>query len=184
MNYFIADPHFWHKSKKGGIIEYCNRPFPNVEAMNGAIIERWNATVKENNDIYIVGDFSMCGVKATRAILEQLNGRKHLIVGDHDKSALKCKEHFVSIADRMFVSVNGQGIFLSHYCHKVWRKSHYGTWHLFGHSHGGLNEYATKEGKLLDVGVDSHDFRPWSFEQVAEVMATRPDNFNRVKGRY
>jgi len=46
-----------------------------------------------------------------------------------------------------------------------------------------MNAYAEKEGKLLDVGVDSHAFAPLSFGEVQEIMRTRPDNFNNlVKG--
>jgi len=140
--------------------------------------------VGKGDSIYIVGDFSMCGTKATREILEQLNGKKHLIIGSHDKAAIKCKEHFESIKESSLISVNGQAIFLAHHCHKVWPRSHYGSWHLYGHSHGGLDEYAAKEGKLLDVGVDSHNFYPWTFDEIVEIMTTKPDNFNLVQRRY
>lgn len=189
MIFFTADTHFWHRGRRGGVIKYCNRPFldahgnPDIRKMNDVSTDNWNAVVKPGDTIYHLGDLSMTGTKATEAILKRLNGKKYLVIGDHDKSAVKCLKYFEDIADTMFISVNGQEIYLSHYCHKTWRKSHFGSWHLFGHSHGGLNEYAAGEGKLLDVGVDSHDFRPWSFEEIQKVMATRPDNFNLVKGR-
>ena len=51
---------------------------------------------------------------------------------------------------------------------RVWDRSHYGSWHLFGHSHGALPGY----GLSLDVGVDCTGFKPISLEQVAEKMAT------------
>lgn len=179
MIYFTADTHFGHKN----MIRYSARPFPDVHTMNVVMTEEWNNIVKEDDIIYHLGDFSMCGVKATRNILEQLNGKKYLCVGSHDKSTLKCKEYFEDVKESMFISIYGQGIFLAHHCHKVWPKSHYGSWHLFGHSHGGLDGYAVREGKLLDVGVDSHNFKPWSFEEIKNVMVDRPDNFNLVKNR-
>ena len=54
-------------------------------------------------------------------------------------------------------------------------------WHLFGHSHGGLDYYSGTEGKLLDVGVDSHDFYPWHIEDIETVMEGRPLNFNDLR---
>lgn len=186
MIFFTADTHFGH----AGIIRHCNRPFlnvhgrPDVHKMNLIQTDNWNAVVGPGDTIYHLGDFSMSGTKNTEAVLKRLNGKKRLVIGDHDRSAVKCLNCFEDIADMMFISVNGQEIYLSHYCHKTWRKSHFGSWHLFGHSHGGLDEYAAGEGKLLDVGVDSHDFRPWSFEEIREIMATRPDNFNLVRRRW
>jgi calcineurin-like phosphoesterase family protein len=51
---------------------------------------------------------------------------------------------------------------------RVWPKSHYGTWHLFGHSHGCLEPW----GKSFDVGVDAWQMRPISINQVKEKMDT------------
>lgn len=178
--FFTADHHFGHK----GIIEYCNRPFSCTHDMNKYMIDQWNSVVGKKDIIYHLGDFSMSGTNSTKAILERLNGLKYLCIGSHDKSAAKCFNSFEDIADTMFISVHGVEIFMAHHCHKVWPKSHYGSYHLFGHSHCGLNKYTQNEGKLLDVGVDCHEFKPWSIEEIKEVMATRPDNFNLVKRRY
>lgn len=57
---------------------------------------------------------------------------------------------------------------------EVWNKSHYDSWHLFGHSHGRLPAL----GKSLDVGVDGHDFAPWSWGEIKTYMAGRPHNEN------
>ena len=53
--FFTADQHFGHKS----IIEYCNRPFSDVEEMNEALIENWNKTVDNNDKIFVLGDFAL-----------------------------------------------------------------------------------------------------------------------------
>jgi calcineurin-like phosphoesterase family protein len=45
---------------------------------------------------------------------------------------------------------------------RVWDQSHHGSWHLYGHSHGKLPDL----GLSTDVGVDGHNFQPWSFEEV------------------
>jgi calcineurin-like phosphoesterase family protein len=54
---------------------------------------------------------------------------------------------------------------------RVWRASHFGSWHLFSHSHGNLPEL---QGALsFDVGVDCHDFEPIAYEQVKARMAKK-----------
>jgi len=59
---------------------------------------------------------------------------------------------------------------------RTWFKSHYNSWHLFGHSHGRLEPI----GKSLDIGVDANGFRPVSFEQVKKIMKDKLDNPNFV----
>ena len=68
-------------------------------------------------------------------------------------------------------------ITLCHYAMRVWNKSHFDAWHLYGHSHACLGSV----GKSLDVGVDNHDFFPWSFDEVKDYMVAQPHNFNWVR---
>ncbi|MCB0745233.1 MAG: hypothetical protein KDC67_15095, partial [Ignavibacteriae bacterium] len=73
------------------------------------------------------------------------------------------------------ISVNGQFICLYHYGCRVWNKSHHGSWHLYGHSHGSLPPM----GKSVDVGVDAPyitgqaEYRPFSFEEIEKKKKNR-----------
>ncbi len=175
---FTADTHFGHAN----IIGLCGRPFKDVYEMDERLIEIWNGTVGNDDIIYHLGDFAWKSVKRARNILDRLNGRKFLCRGTHDGRILKFAEYFEEIKDSFLIDVNGgQLVFMSHRLQRVWPESHRGSWHLFGHSHGKLNTYAEQHGKLLDVGVDSHNFRPWSLKEIAQVMADRPLNFNDLK---
>ena len=79
--YIIADPHFGHKN----IIEYESRPFVNVNEMDNRMIELWNMTVYKNDLVYILGDFTLSRRKEIITnLLNKLNGRKILIMGNHD----------------------------------------------------------------------------------------------------
>ena len=57
MVYFTADLHFYHKN----IITATNRPFSNEDEMNRVLIQNWNNKVSFNDNVYILGDFTMKG---------------------------------------------------------------------------------------------------------------------------
>ena len=59
-----------------------------------------------------------------------------------------------------------QVIVLCHYALRVWDRAHYGSWHLYGHSHGQLPSL----GLSLDVGVDCHGYRPLNLVEVGDRM--------------
>ena len=77
---YIADLHFDDEN----ILAYDNRPFLSVSEMNEAMIERWNRVVGKDDLTWILGDFCMGGAERWAAMLDRLNGRKALIVGNHD----------------------------------------------------------------------------------------------------
>jgi calcineurin-like phosphoesterase family protein len=78
--FFISDTHFGHR----GILSYEQekRPFTCLEEMHDHMIKAWNAVVSPKDKVFHVGDF--CFGKANIHIAGQLNGQKHLIMGNHD----------------------------------------------------------------------------------------------------
>jgi len=179
--FFTGDTHFNHHN----IIKYARRPFQNVKEMDEFIIQAWNSLVGDDDIVYHVGDFSNRDQVYAKEVLQRLKGKIFLCIGNHDKHMRNLRRYLEGMAESFVVNIgNRQSIFLSHYLHKIWPRSHYGAWHLFGHSHGGMNSYAQNEGKILDVGVDSHGFKPWSLDEVVEVMEKRPLNFNDLRRRH
>lgn len=172
--WFSSDLHLSHAN----IIKYCKRPFSSAEEMNEGLISRWNECVHPKDHAYLLGDIAFDkNVDKVCHMLSRMNGTKTLIAGNHDKKIRK-NEHFqkmfdgihevleIDIADE--VSGHGQKIVLCHYAMKVWNKSHHGAWQLYGHSHGSLPD--DPNSLSMDVGVDTHDFRPWSYEEIRAVM--------------
>jgi calcineurin-like phosphoesterase family protein len=171
MIFFTADTHFGHDA----IRKYCNRPFANVQEMNETIINNWNSVVGKQDCVYLLGDFGFGKPEDLLKILKQLNGNVLFVRGNHDKQMNQIAQLRdtieVRIPDKRFPS-GFCYIWLSHYAHRVWNKSHHGSFHLYGHSHGTLPE---TDSFSFDVGVDSWNFTPVSFEQVYEKMSKKKD---------
>ena len=112
--FFTSDLHFFHEA----IIRFCNRPFKNIEEMNETIIMNWNSKVGKDDTVFILGDFCLGGSGAWSFILDNLNGHKHLLIGNHDMKNLR--QGFMKKFDSVsFIRVQGcvmLGImFLDHY---------------------------------------------------------------------
>jgi calcineurin-like phosphoesterase family protein len=69
------------------------------------------------------------------------------------------------------IHVGKQGIVLCHYAMRVWPHHGRGAWQLYGHSHNNLPDEPL--ALSMDVGVDTHDFRPWHFDEVQAVMQAK-----------
>jgi len=174
--FFTADLHIGHK----GVIKLCNRPFSDINDMHETLIKNWNAIVPEDGHTFLIGDTGFKGNPARlRQLLDRLNGKIYLILGNHEKDATSevCRSRFEWIEKYESIYVdNGNGdlqnIFLCHYSMDVWNKSHAGNvWNLYGHSHGNLPE--NPNSFKFDVGVDCWNYEPVSFARVAEKMATK-----------
>ena len=168
--WFTSDFHLGHFN----IIRYCNRPFADTREMNAAILERLNALVKPDDVLYFLGDFCMGGPKAVAFYRDQIACKTiHFIDGNHDRTARKVQQIFTSWSSLAEIKVGKQGIVLCHYAMKVWAQHSRGTWQLYGHSHGNLPDDPLSLS--MDVGVDSHDFRPWHFDEIQAVMKVKAE---------
>jgi calcineurin-like phosphoesterase family protein len=168
--WFTSDFHLGHFN----IIRYCNRPFADTREMNAAILERLNAVVKPDDVLYFLGDFCMGGPKAVAFYRDQIACKTiHFIDGNHDRTARKVPQIFTSWSSLAEIKVGNQGIVLCHYAMKVWPQHSRGTWQLYGHSHGNLPDDPLSLS--MDVGVDSHDFRPWHFDEIQAVMKVKAE---------
>jgi calcineurin-like phosphoesterase family protein len=85
MLWLTSDFHFGHKN----ISEYARRPFPpgeaGVPAMNDALVDAFNSEVTEADDVWILGDVAMGRLDESLARVGDLNGRKVLVSGNHDR---------------------------------------------------------------------------------------------------
>lgn len=174
--FFTADLHLGHAN----IIKYSKRPFvradgsPDVDLMDNTIIHNWNAMVGKDDAVWCLGDIFM-GVRVPDDYFDRLNGQIHLIQGNHDKKALSIKGRFASVQKVAEVTVREGdttlNLFLSHYAHRVWNRSHHGVIHLYGHSHGSLPD--DPNSLSFDAGVDCWNFFPFGVREIKERIAKK-----------
>jgi calcineurin-like phosphoesterase family protein len=82
--FVTSDTHFGH----AGMCRFLRpdgskfRPWDDVDEMNEALISRWNEVVAPKDKVYHLGDFAMN--RRYLSVAERLNGRKVLVMGNHD----------------------------------------------------------------------------------------------------
>ena len=170
MNYYISDLHFGHKN----VLKHDSRPFDSIEQMNKVLIAKWNAKVQDKDDVWIIGDFCYRSDQDPSVYLKQLKGRKHLIVGNHDKvtlnsaSALKLFESVDSIRR---ISDGAEEVVLCHFPLADWEAKHRGSYHVYGHIHnnvGDVYEFMKKQGRALNAGCMINDYEPVTLDELIE----------------
>lgn len=165
--FVISDTHFGHEN----ILDFENRRekmiLPDnatIEDHDTELIERWNNTVNKNDLVYILGDFSFYKYDKTTEILNQLNGDKVLIEGNHDMIYLENKKFnrsiYKEISSYKEINYKGRGVIMCHYpiSHfKHENKEENGYIHLFGHIHS--VPFAMPK-RSYNVGADVNDYTP------------------------
>lgn len=159
-----------------------------LAAHDDAIIANINRVAGPDDVLFLLGDIAWgepggSGLKKLRQFRDRLACREiHVMVGNHDdETDLRTVFGDAFVYERLFVQVDGPAgrreAVLDHFGADVWHRSHHGSWLLFGHSHGGLDGRHLKNPAWLlslDVGVDSHDFRPWLWhEELVPLMDSR-----------
>ena len=166
MRYYIADLHFYHDA----LNEYMDkRGFASVEEMNEHIIAKWNAKVRKNDEVIILGDVSMGNPEQTTELLKRLKGKLFLIEGNHDDRYLT-KDFDTSmfgwIKPYAELSDNRRKVVLCHYpimfYNGQYRQFEDGTpkaYMLYGHVHD------TMDQKLMERFIN----------ETRNTTITRPD---------
>jgi calcineurin-like phosphoesterase family protein len=168
--FFTSDTHFHHKNIVRGTSEWTDlsrcRDLDTLEEHDVRLVENINKTVKENDILYHLGDWSFGGIDQIWNFRKRINCKTiHLVLGNHDHHIENDKKVIVGMEANIdelhhavymnniqsfFSSVNqyirnkkinGQSMCLSHFAQRVWGKGQYGNWNLYGHSHGTLPDY-------------------------------------------
>ena len=154
-----SDLHLGHAN----VIEYSDRPFPDVDAMNEALWRAWEETVGPEDTVVVAGDVAMgrCVSEDTWARIRQAPGRvKHLVVGNHDlhgRGVLRTEgfDHVWSCA----VSAGPERLVWTHMPLQAVPE---GWVNVHGHTH----EHTIDDGAHVNVSVEQTGYRPLRLDEV------------------
>jgi calcineurin-like phosphoesterase family protein len=164
---FIADLHLSHANMAK------RRGFASVEEHDAYLIAQWNSVVDKRDVTYILGDVTM-EKSAPYPLLNKLNGKKHIVLGNHDRrqDTKKLFEYAESVAGM----IQYKGIMLTHCPIHPAELEYRVPYNIHGHIHGKLVTYpVTLFGfKLFDrvdrryfcVSCEHVDFKPKSLKDL------------------
>ena len=172
MIYITSDLHLNHNK----FFCYIPRGFQSVEEMNNAIVKRWNAVITDEDDVYILGDLMLNDIDGGMELLENLNGRLHIIFGNHDTGT---RQELYKEA-RNVVEICGYATVIK-YKKYVFYLSHYPTLtsnydvdkplkarviNLCGHSHTEDRFADMDKGLIYHCDLDAHNCEPVLIDDV------------------
>ncbi|MEV8368561.1 hypothetical protein [Microbacterium sp. NPDC064584] len=183
VDFVTSDHHFGHAR----ISELAGRPFSTVDEMDAALIERWNSVVPPNAVVLHLGDVALGPISDSIALTAQLNGRRLLVPGNHDRvssatQSRKAIERFaplyeaagwVILPEIVEGTRRGHRLMASHYPyrgdsqeidrHSKHRPTDVGVPLLHGHTH---SRDHGPDGNQFHVGVDAFEFRPVAMDVI------------------
>jgi calcineurin-like phosphoesterase family protein len=183
MIYFTSDTHFGHE-KALNFPERKGFGFT-VESWEDLIVDIINKTITKHDRLFILGDFALGGGNFLIKTRMKLRPKDiWLIKGNHCPSDEACKRAFGERFRQVHeCKIKETPCWLSHYPHLIWPKSHYGSFHLYGHLHNGRTEYwnqipELKEMRSLDVCPESYkshfgEWGIWSEDQIYDLLIAR-----------
>lgn len=164
-----ADYHFGESR-----FELMGRPFSTIDEHNNTIRDNHNKLVGKDDVLIVVGDVVYQKAPEYLPFIEQLNGKKILIRGNHDKifSNAELEQYFDEIVEEgsgISATVEGIDCWITHYP----TTGKPDKFNLCGHIHAAWKYQLNS----FNVGIDVNSFMPVNLNRI-------PFHFNAVKNFY
>lgn len=188
MDWFTSDLHIGHELVKN------TRGFKSLEEMKEKIYSMFDVVKKEDR-VFILGDVAW-NLEEAQEFIDYLLFKKkvsglYIIEGNHDTTRWinQVKKHpRLHVCQTMYVkSQKGFGynsLFLSHYPHLIYNKSHHGTYQLHGHGHVDTADRPVMDtllfGKRINVCCEFYNYELLSRQDIEDMMLTRPANIDQI----
>jgi calcineurin-like phosphoesterase family protein len=169
-SWVISDTHFRHAAILT-FKDYAGKPprsgFTDVDHMDEVMIDNWNSVVKPNDTVYHLGDvlFGMDKDVWLAENMPKLNGRKELVLGNHDNPKFLAP-YFRSI--NLWVDFSEIGLVMTH---TPLHPQTLNESHRFGDKgilnvHGHIHSNPSPEGPYRCVSVEQINYTPINMEEL------------------
>lgn len=189
--WFTSDTHFCHNKP----FLYEPRGFKSIEEHDETIVRNWNSIVKPEDEVYHLGDVMLIDNEKGIKYLKSLNGRIHLILGNHCTDTrielYKQCPNIVSIDYAKEIKIGKNYFWLCHYPtitanyddNKPWARH---LINIYGHTHQTEKFYRTKETSEINpymycVCLDAHNNRPVSIDEILLDIKTKVNEVKEEK---
>lgn len=170
--FFISDLHLGHinmikfRDENGKL----NRPnpetgeaFEDVDEMHAMLIKRWNEKVTPRDRVYVLGDIVF--PKEAWSILDEFNGQKIPVLGNHDRHHDEIKERF----ERIYGAIDMGSAVCTHIPVHTSQLEYRWQLNIHGHTH----HHNLIDHRYLNVSVEAVDFYPISADEITDIATGR-----------
>ena len=163
--WFISDMHFGHRN----IVKFESndgrpvRPWNDVDEMDEALVDNWNAVVRPNDIVFVLGDVVIN--KKMLPIVDRLFGRKRLIMGNHDMAhTSEFMKYFEKIYGALELKMGEGDYILSHIPLALQQKERF-----FANIHGHMHSYQMEDPWYVSVCVEQTNYAPMHMDHVRQI---------------
>ena len=168
MIWLTSDFHFGHEKE----FLWQPRGFSSWEEHAEQIIKNYNSVVKDEDEVYILGDCMLKNDEFGIECLKQLKGHKRLAIGNHDTNVrignYLLEKIFEDIEYGYRLRHGKSSLWLQHYPSMMGNyKEKHPIICLAGHTHS-PNKFQNMEFGTYNIALDAHKCYPVSLETVIE----------------
>ncbi|MEH0110534.1 metallophosphoesterase family protein [Tersicoccus sp. MR15.9] len=186
--YYWSDLHLGHQ------LVATQRGFATVAEHDAHVLDTWRNRIGPRDTVFVLGDLTMANLGPALAVLADLPGTKHLILGNHDaghpmhKRSLgqqrRYLDVFATVGTQAQRLIAGHRALISHFPYAgdhdgtsdrytQWRFRDEGSWLIHGHVH----EAWTVRETQINVGVDRWMDGPVPESRIAELIDAGPAHY-------
>jgi len=164
--WILSDTHFLH-TRLAEVYEAPARQALGVDH-NDAMIDRWQATVDDNDLVVHLGDLALGRTGDFAAISEQLPGRKVLVKGNHDKRSRRWyADHGFEVIPPFWLDYSGWRVRFQHT--PDYEREHVRYPRVLI-CHGHIHSKETGDPRQINLSVEAIDFTP---QRLVDVLDER-----------